>query len=608
MSFDQRTQYCGELNLKHVGQKVTLNGWAHKVRNLGGLLFIDLRDRTGISQIVFHPEQFQIDQLNDIKPESCLSITGTVQERSESNKNSKMATGDIELVATQHELLNSSTPLPFPVGDEEQMKQVNEELRVKHRYLDLRRPSMYNKLALRAAVIRKIRQYLDDQGFIETETPIFTKTTPEGARDYIVPYRLKPGLFYALPQSPQQYKQLLMVAGIDKYYQICRCFRDEAHRSDRLPEFTQLDLEMSFVTQEDILQLIEGMTIQVINETIKEFKLEKDPIKAFPRISYDDAMRHYGCDKPDLRFDLQLFDISSAVAQSDFGVFKNTIDASGCVRGVRFPGGAQKSRKEIQELEEYCKSFGAKGMAYFIIEQGTSESGYSSPEGLFAKGPIAKFFKPEELNQIFSSSKAQAGDLLCLIADQYNAGNNVLYRLRNKIGDLCNLRDKRKLEFCWIVDFPLVEWDEDNNKWTFTHHPFAAPKETDIDLIDVDPGRIRSYCYDIVCNGTEWASGSLRIHNAELQRKVFNLLGIGTRIQDERFGHLLEAFQYGAPPHGGIAPGIDRLLMFLTDEENIREVIAFPKVAGGYDPMMGSPSEIDIEQWHELGLSISKTE
>ena len=604
MSFPQRTSDCGVLRSTDAGRQVTLNGWAHRVRDLGGLFFVDIRDRTGLVQVLFDPQT--LTGLQEIRSETCLSVTGVVRMRSEDTRNAKMATGEVEIEAASFEVLGPAKALPFPVSDEEQMGSVNEELRIKHRYLDLRRPAMLRRLQLRAAAVGKIRRFLDERGFLEIETPVITRSTPEGARDYLVPYRLNPGQFYALPQSPQQYKQLLMVAGVERYYQIAKCFRDESQRSDRQPEFTQLDLEMSFVVQEDILRIAEELTLSVVNGLIKEFELEKNPVQAFARIAYDESMRLYGCDKPDLRFGLQLFDVSEALRGTGFAVFASVLGNGGRVRGVRYPGGASLSRKEIGALDEFCKALGAKGLATLAIESSGAEAVYTSPSGMGVRGGISKQLSPAEIEAVLAESKAEPGDLLCLVGDEYIAGNNVLYRLRNEIGDRCGLRSRSELNFCWVLDFPLVEKDAETGSWTPTHHPFTSPKPTDMEFLASDPGRVHADCYDIVCNGTEWASGSIRIHKADVQGRVFSLLGIDERTQQERFGHMLEAFQFGAPPHGGIAPGIDRLIMFLCDDDNIREVIAFPKVGQGYDPLMDAPSQIDAQQWSELGLRLAE--
>ena len=589
----KRTADCGSLRKTDIGKEITLNGWAHRQRDFGDLVFIDLRDRTGIVQVVIDAAQVPdlVAVANSVKSEFVLSIRGTVRPRREGTDNLALATGEIELAAEEIEVLGPCKTLPFQIADEDKMPLVDETLRLKHRYLDLRRPSMYERLAVRHRAIKLIRDFMDREGFLEIETPIFTRSTPEGARDYLVPYRLEPGLFYALPQSPQQYKQLLMVAGCEKYFQIARCFRDEAQRADRQPEFTQLDLEMSFVEQEDILSLTERLTIEVVGQLS-----EKQMITPFPRFTYDEAMRRFGCDKPDIRFGLELVDLGEKLPSTEFPVFQGALDEGGLVKAVRYPGGASLSRKEVDDLGAFCREFGAKGLATISVTE-------PNPAGI--KTPIAKFLTEEQLQTILTASLAEAGDLICIVADpKPSVVSNVLSRLRLEIGRRLNLRDPNKLFFNWVTDFPLVEWNEDAKRWDAMHHPFTSPYESDLPYLDTEPGKIRAQCYDLVCNGTEWASGSIRIHRADIQARVFDLLGISKEVQQERFGHILEAFSYGAPPHGGIAPGIDRLLMFLFDEPNIREVMAFPKMGLGFDPMMGAPASVDEAQLRELGLKI----
>jgi aspartyl-tRNA synthetase len=590
MEFRKRTHFCGELRPEHVGTQVTVNGWVNRIRDLGKLFFLDLRDRSGLIQLYFDVEKFP--EIRTLRNEFVLSVSGEVRHREEGTVNSNMPTGEVEIFVEDFTVLNEASVLPFPVSDEEQMRGVSEELRIKHRYLDIRRPSVQKKLMLRAECVRLIREYLDLRGFTEIETPIFTKTTPEGARDYLVPYRLEPGKFYALPQSPQQYKQLLMVAGMERYYQIAKCFRDEAQRADRQPEFTQLDLEMSFVHQEDVLELAEGLTRHVCNSVIDTFGLDLEPVAEFTRLTFDESMRRFGTDKPDLRFGLELFDITDIARSCDFSVFKSAAESGGVVMGIRFPGGASLSRKQVSELEEFAKTFGAKGLA-----QLPNKDGY---------GGISKFFGEETLQNIFEVANSESDDLLLFVADTEETAYNVLSRLRNEIAARTQMADPRRLSFCWVLDFPLVFWNDEENRWDAAHHPFTGPKASDVQLLDTDPGAVRADCYDIVCNGVEWASGSIRIHRPDIQSKVFTLLGIDEKTQQERFGHILEAFKLGAPPHGGIAPGIDRLVMLLLGEENIREVMAFPKIGGGYDPMMDAPGTIDDAQWQEMGLKLSK--
>lgn len=590
MDFTKRTHFAGELRTSHVGQTVTLNGWCHRIRDLGGLFFGDIRDRTGLCQLFF--DVSNSEGIKNLRSEVVISVTGKVAPRAPEAVNPKIPTGEVELRVEALQILNSCEVLPFPVSDEEQMGRVSEELRIKHRYLDLRRPTMYKKLAIRSECVRLIREFLDQRGFLEIETPIFTRSTPEGARDYLVPYRLEPGRFYALPQSPQQYKQLLMVAGVERYYQIARCFRDESQRADRQPEFTQLDLEMSFIEQEDVLEVGEGVTRYVCDAVIEKFDLDLEPVGPFPRLTYDEAMLKYGTDKPDLRFGLELFDITSVAEGCSFSVFKNAAAGGGKVRGIRYPSGASLSRKQVEELELIAKGYGAKGLAQLPI----------GPEG---KG-IAKFLTDREISEIAAAANAESGDLLLFVADEEPVACDALGRVRNEIGDRCGLRDSRRLSFCWVLDFPLVFWNEEEQCWEASHHPFTSPKKTDIPLLDSDPAAVRADCYDIVCNGVEWASGSIRIHNPHLQAKVFSLLGVNEETQRSRFGHILDAFKFGAPPHGGLAPGIDRLVMLLTGEENIREVMAFPKIGGGYDPLMDAPNEIESKQWDELGLALKQ--
>jgi len=557
------------------------------VRDLGGLVFVDLRDRTGLVQVVFDPEVDPdlLERASALRVEYCVAIQGTVRKRRPGAENPKIATGEIEVLATHLQVLNSSKLPPFPLNEEN--LQVDEMLRLRHRYLDLRRPAMYARLEIRHRLVKFIRDFLSERGFLEVETPILIKSTPEGARDYLVPSRLYPGKFYALPQSPQQLKQLLMVAGVERYFQIARCFRDEDPRADRQPEFTQLDLEMSFVEQEDILNLIEELYTQMI-----ETCTSKRVLKPFPRLTYDGAMERYGCDKPDLRFGLELVNLTDALRTTGFQAFRNVVEAGGIVKAICLTGCADYSRREIDELTEFVKRFGAKGLATIAFtEQGV-------------RSPIAKFLTEEELSAIQNLTQAKSGDLVGIVADHPRVVNESLSRLRHEIGKRLQLADPDLLAFGWVLDFPLLEWDEQEGRWNPSHHPFTSPKLEDIPLLDTDPGKVRAQCYDLVCNGNEVASGSIRIHQRELQDKIFQLLGYPPEEIQERFGHLLEAFEYGAPPHGGIAPGIDRLVMLVCDDENIRNVIAFPKNTAMVDVMFGAPSPVSEEQLRELHIQI----
>ncbi len=589
----KRTVPCGTMRAADTGTELVLNGWVHRQRDFGDLVFIDLRDRTGLVQIVVDKKDAPelVATANSLRSEFVVSVRGTVRPRRAGTENPNLLTGEIEIAATGLEILNASKGLPFQVSDEEQMRLVDETLRVKYRYLDLRRSKMYSMLEMRHRAVKRIRDFMDGRDFLEIETPIFTKSTPEGARDYVVPYRLEPGLFYALPQSPQQYKQLLMVAGCDRYFQIARCFRDEALRADRQPEFSQLDVEMSFVEQEDVLELIEAMTVDVV-----EHISDKQLPQPFPRLTYDEAIRRYGSDKPDMRFGLELIDLAESITGTEFVVFRSALDNGGQVKAVRYPGGGALSRKETDDLSNFCKEFGAKGLATIAVTEPT-------PAGV--KSAISKFMTDEQMQAILTALRAEKGDLICIIADpKPSVVANVLSRLRLEIGRRCGLRNPDVLQFALITDFPLVQWSEEGHRWEAEHHPFTMPYEEHLPYFDTDPSKIRAQCYDLVCNGQESGSGSIRIHRPDIQAKVFDLLGISREKQQERFGHILEAFSYGAPPHGGFATGIDRLLMNLLDEPNIREVIAFPKMGFGYDPLMDSPSTIDDAQLQEIGLRV----
>lgn len=584
-----KTHTCGELRAGHAGQTVTLAGWVNRRRDHGGIAFIDLRDRFGVVQVVCNPglSPESNQALEALRNEWVIQVEGKVQLRPAGMQNPNMATGEIEVIASQVRILNPSKTPPLYISNDKE--EADENLRLKYRYLDLRRERMKRNVELRHEVVLFMRNYLNERGFLEIETPILFKTTPEGARDYLVPSRIHPGHFYALPQSPQQLKQLLMVAGMERYFQIARCFRDEDLRGDRQPEFTQLDLEMSFVERDDVLDMVEGLFTALIPAVAPHKRLLASP---WPKLTYTEAMERYGTDKPDLRFGMELVDVSDLLQSSEFMVFKSALEAGGVIKCIVAPGCAAYTRREVDDLVEIAKGLGGKGLATLA----------ETAEG--PKGTAVKFLQPEERQAILSRTGAKEGDLILFAADQKPVVHKVLAALRLHFRDRLHLADKDLMAFAWVVDFPMFEWKEDEQKWDAAHHPFTMPRLEHLDRFETDPGSILSDAYDMICNGYEMASGSIRIHRRDIQSKVFSLLGIGEEEAQRKFGHILEAFEYGAPPHGGMAPGIDRLVMLLADEPNIREVIPFPKNQAARDVMADAPSPADPQQLKELHIKV----
>ncbi|PDV96989.1 aspartate--tRNA ligase [Candidatus Chloroploca asiatica] len=583
-----RSHTCGELRTEHIGHEVTLAGWVHRRRDHGELIFLDLRDRYGITQVVFDSITAMAHKVaEESRSEYVLQIRGRVRARPAEAVNPHLGTGTIEVEALEAEVLNPSRTTPIYIAQE---GGEDEMIRLKYRYLDLRRERMQRNLILRHRVIKFMRDFLDQEGFLEIETPILIKSTPEGARDYLVPSRVHPGKFYALPQSPQQLKQLLMVAGYDRYFQVARCFRDEDLRADRQPEFTQLDMEMSFVDQEDVIQLIERLFIELCRAVVPH----KHVPTPFPRLTYAEALARYGSDKPDLRYGLELINLSDLLTATPFQVFQQALANSGEVKGLCIPGCGSYSRKQIDELTEFAKIGGARGLAWAIVPADGGE----------VRSSFGKNLGEGEMSAIVERMAAKPGDLLLIVADQPSVVAAALDRLRREFAQRLKLADPNTLNFSWVLDFPLVEWNEDEARWDAVHHPFTAPQDADMHLMATDPGKVRAKAYDLVLNGYEAGGGSIRIHRRDVQQQLFDLLGITPELAQAQFGHMLEAFEYGAPPHGGIAPGIDRIVMILADESTIREVMAFPKTQQAVDLMTAAPSPVDERQLKELHINL----
>ena len=582
----KRTYMCGQLREEHIGETVTLMGWVAKARNMGGLVFVDIRDRSGISQIVFEPDNEELQKkAGELHMEYVIAATGTVRRRS--NVNDNIPTGKVEIEAKELRVLNTSEVPPFVITDD---VKASEELRLKYRFLDLRRPTLVKTLEMRHKITQIARRYYDENGFLEIETPILTKSTPEGARDYLVPSRIYPGNFFALPQSPQQYKQLLMLAGMDRYFQIAKCFRDEDLRADRQPEFTQLDLEMSFVDEDDVMTINEGFLKTVFKEA-----LDFDVQLPLPRITWREAMDRFGSDKPDTRFGLELINMTDLFRDSSFKAFSDAVQAGGSVRAINAKGLSDKlTRKTLDSLVEFVKTYRAKGMAWLIIDENE------------IRGSIAKFFTPDELNAIKERAKAEPGDVILFVADKDSVVYAALGALRCELASRFDLIEEGKFNLLWVTDFPLLEYSEEENRYVAMHHPFTMPKDEDIDMLESNPGAVRAKAYDIVLNGVELGGGSIRIFNSDLQQRMFEALGFTDEQAWARFGYLLNAFRYGTPPHGGMAYGLDRMVMLMAGKESIRDVIAFPKVKDSGELMVQSPDKVDEKQLQELGLALTK--
>ncbi|WP_159315570.1 aspartate--tRNA ligase [Mammaliicoccus sciuri] len=587
----KRTTYAGKITEEYIGQTVTLNGWVQKRRDLGGLIFVDLRDREGVVQIVFNPDfsQEALSVAEKIRSEYVIQVKGLVTKRDEKSINDKIKTGKVEVQVSEITILNESETPPFSITD---MNDIDENVRLKYRYIDLRRESLAQTFKMRHQITRAVRNYLDEGEFYEVETPVLTKSTPEGARDYLVPSRVHDGEFYALPQSPQIFKQLLMIGGFDKYYQIVKCFRDEDLRADRQPEFTQIDIEMSFVDQEDVIKMNEGLMKRIMKD-VKGI----DITTPFPRMTYAEAMERYGIDKPDTRFGMELINLSELASKMDFKVFKSAVENGGEVKAIVVEdGAADYSRKDIDQLQSFASIYGAKGLAWVKVTE----------EGL--NGPISKFFDEDITAELLKQTEAKAGDLVLFVADKKDVVAASLAQLRNKLGKDRGLIDPNKYNFLWVTDWPLFEYDEESERYVAAHHPFTAPKKEHEEMLETDPTNVEANAYDIVLNGFELGGGSIRIHKSELQEKMFKALGFTEEQAQEQFGFLIEAFKYGAPPHGGIALGLDRLVMLLSGRTNLRDTIAFPKTASASCLLTDAPSEVSNSQLHELHLQLDLDE